>query len=165
MDEAPPDAVLAMNAGQFTAGPWGWLVRDGIEEARRERIDTILRHLRDGVVAVDSEERVESMNPAMERILEGSNGSREASFFNKTIPSAAAWRAKSLWAWVCTFTPTMPVRPCSNNPARNIAVKMRRTGVVTPRSGAMRDSTPLCPSSTPELGLEAAEHREFKVKR
>jgi propionate catabolism operon transcriptional regulator len=40
-----------------------------VEEARRERIDTILRHLRDGVVAVDSEERVESMNPAMERIL------------------------------------------------------------------------------------------------
>ena len=40
-----------------------------IEEARRVRIDTILRHLKDGVVAVDAEERVESMNPAMERIL------------------------------------------------------------------------------------------------
>lgn len=34
VDEAPADAVLAMNAGQFTAGPWGWLVRDGVEEAR-----------------------------------------------------------------------------------------------------------------------------------
>ncbi|HEX8909622.1 MAG TPA: propionate catabolism operon regulatory protein PrpR [Anaeromyxobacteraceae bacterium] len=40
-----------------------------IEEARRERIDTILRHLEDGVVAVDADERVESINPAMERIL------------------------------------------------------------------------------------------------
>jgi hypothetical protein len=34
VDEAPDDAVLALNAGQFTAGPWGWLVRDGVEEAR-----------------------------------------------------------------------------------------------------------------------------------
>jgi hypothetical protein len=33
VEEAPPDAVLALNAGQFTAGPWGWLVRDGLEEA------------------------------------------------------------------------------------------------------------------------------------
>jgi len=33
VDEAPDDAVLAMNAGHFTAGPWGWLVRDGVEEA------------------------------------------------------------------------------------------------------------------------------------
>ncbi len=40
-----------------------------VEEARRERIDTILHHLRDGVVAVDAEERVESLNPAMERLL------------------------------------------------------------------------------------------------
>ena len=27
--EAPPDAVLAVNAGQFTSGPWGWLVQGG----------------------------------------------------------------------------------------------------------------------------------------
>jgi hypothetical protein len=33
VEEAPDDAVLALNAGQFTAGPWGWLVRDGVEEA------------------------------------------------------------------------------------------------------------------------------------
>jgi hypothetical protein len=33
VEEAPAEAVLALNAGQFTAGPWGWLVRDGIEEA------------------------------------------------------------------------------------------------------------------------------------
>jgi len=29
---APADAVLALNAGQFAgAGPWGWLVQDGVE--------------------------------------------------------------------------------------------------------------------------------------
>ena len=39
------------------------------EEAKRERIDAILRHLQEGVVAVDLEERVQSVNPAMERIL------------------------------------------------------------------------------------------------
>lgn len=40
-----------------------------IEEARRERLNTILRHLNEGVVAVDREERVESINPAMERLI------------------------------------------------------------------------------------------------
>lgn len=33
VEEAPEEAVLALNAGQFTAGPWGWLVRDGVEQA------------------------------------------------------------------------------------------------------------------------------------
>lgn len=29
VDSAPPGAIVALNAGQFTsAGPWGWLVRD-----------------------------------------------------------------------------------------------------------------------------------------
>jgi propionate catabolism operon transcriptional regulator len=40
-----------------------------IEEARRQRIDGILRHLHEGVVAVDGDERIESINPAMERLL------------------------------------------------------------------------------------------------
>ena len=32
VDSAPGDALVALNAGQFTSsGPWGWLVRDGIE--------------------------------------------------------------------------------------------------------------------------------------
>jgi uncharacterized protein YigE (DUF2233 family) len=31
IDEAPDSAVFAVNAGQFTAGPWGWLVQDGVE--------------------------------------------------------------------------------------------------------------------------------------
>jgi hypothetical protein len=30
VDEAPPDALVALNAGQFTGGPWGWLVQRGI---------------------------------------------------------------------------------------------------------------------------------------
>jgi len=29
--EAPASAVLAVNAGQFTDQPWGWLVQDGVE--------------------------------------------------------------------------------------------------------------------------------------
>jgi hypothetical protein len=32
IDEAPDSAVFAVNAGQFTAGPWGWLVQDGVEQ-------------------------------------------------------------------------------------------------------------------------------------
>ncbi len=40
-----------------------------IEEAKRERVDAILRHLHEGVVAVDMEERVQSINPAMEKLL------------------------------------------------------------------------------------------------
>jgi transcriptional regulator, propionate catabolism operon regulatory protein len=39
------------------------------EEAKRDRIDSILRHLEEGVVAVDQEERIQSVNPAMERLL------------------------------------------------------------------------------------------------
>ncbi len=39
------------------------------EEARRERIDAILSHLAEGVVAVDDDERVQSINPAMQRLL------------------------------------------------------------------------------------------------
>ncbi len=40
-----------------------------IEIARREYLDTILKQLNEGVVAVDMEERVQSFNPAMERLL------------------------------------------------------------------------------------------------
>jgi len=39
------------------------------EEAKRERVDAVLRHLEEGVVAVDREERIVSVNPAMERLL------------------------------------------------------------------------------------------------
>jgi hypothetical protein len=31
VDEAPGDAVFAVNAGQFSDQPWGWLVQDGVE--------------------------------------------------------------------------------------------------------------------------------------
>jgi propionate catabolism operon transcriptional regulator len=40
-----------------------------IHEARRERLDNVLAHLEDGIAAVDMEERIEWLNPAMERIL------------------------------------------------------------------------------------------------
>ncbi len=40
-----------------------------VEEARREHVNTILRHLTDGVVAVDMQERIQAINPAMERLL------------------------------------------------------------------------------------------------
>ncbi len=39
------------------------------EEARRERLRAILGHLESGVVAVDLDERVESVNPPVERLL------------------------------------------------------------------------------------------------
>lgn len=46
------------------------LVRaDRTEEARRARLNIILRHLHDGVIAVDMGERIQSINPAMERLL------------------------------------------------------------------------------------------------
>jgi transcriptional regulator, propionate catabolism operon regulatory protein len=41
-----------------------------MEASKRERLNTILGQLRDGVVAVDMEERIEVLNPAMERLLE-----------------------------------------------------------------------------------------------
>jgi propionate catabolism operon transcriptional regulator len=40
-----------------------------IEAARRERLNTILAQLRDGVIAVDLHERIDALNPAMERVL------------------------------------------------------------------------------------------------
>src|SRR5262245_6505092 len=40
-----------------------------IEAVRRERLNTILARLRDGVVSVDMDERVDALNPAMERLL------------------------------------------------------------------------------------------------
>ncbi len=39
------------------------------EEAKRERINTILRNLGEGVVAVDMHERIQSINPAMAKLL------------------------------------------------------------------------------------------------
>ncbi len=39
------------------------------DAARRARVDAILAHLDEGVAAVDLEERIESLNPAMARIL------------------------------------------------------------------------------------------------
>ncbi|WP_129779067.1 propionate catabolism operon regulatory protein PrpR [Peristeroidobacter soli] len=41
-----------------------------MEGAKRERLNTIIGQLRDGVVAVDMDERIEILNPAMARLLE-----------------------------------------------------------------------------------------------
>lgn len=40
-----------------------------IEEQRIEQLSTILRHLNEGVVSVDLEEKIQSINPAMEALL------------------------------------------------------------------------------------------------
>ena len=40
-----------------------------LEESRREWLNSILRHLDDGIVAVDREERIQSLNPAMAGLL------------------------------------------------------------------------------------------------
>jgi len=40
-----------------------------VEEARRERLSTILRNLDEGVVAVDLDERIQTLNPTMEKLL------------------------------------------------------------------------------------------------
>jgi propionate catabolism operon transcriptional regulator len=39
------------------------------EEAKRARVDAIVQHLSEGVVAVDRQGRIETLNPAMERLL------------------------------------------------------------------------------------------------
>jgi len=39
------------------------------EEERSERLSTILRHLNEGVISVDVEEKIQSINPAMEALL------------------------------------------------------------------------------------------------
>lgn len=43
-----------------------------IEEARREWLNGILHHLDEGVVSVDMGERIQSLNPAMEKLLDAS---------------------------------------------------------------------------------------------
>jgi propionate catabolism operon transcriptional regulator len=40
-----------------------------LEESRREWLNSILRHLDDGIAAVDMEERIQSLNPAMAKLL------------------------------------------------------------------------------------------------
>ena len=57
VDEAPDDAVFAVNAGQFTDQPWGWLVQDGVERQAAGR-----GPLAPGVV-VDSSGAVRLVSP------------------------------------------------------------------------------------------------------
>ena len=37
VSQAPPEAVFAVNAGQFTSGPWGWVVQNGERRQRAGR--------------------------------------------------------------------------------------------------------------------------------
>ena len=61
-----------------------------IELAKRERLNTILAQLSDGVVAVDQDERIQTLNPAL------SNGWGSAS-----ARSAPNWACKPPCAWAC----------------------------------------------------------------
>ncbi len=56
-----------------------------IEAAKRDRLNSILAHLRDGVVAVDMQERIEVVNPAMARLL----GQPMASLTGRTLSEVA----------------------------------------------------------------------------
>jgi propionate catabolism operon transcriptional regulator len=40
-----------------------------VAAARRERLNNVLAQLRDGVISVDMDERIDALNPAMERVL------------------------------------------------------------------------------------------------
>ncbi len=55
------------------------------EEGKRERLRTVLAHLDTGVVAVDGNERVESVNPAFERLL----GLGASALLGKSLSSVA----------------------------------------------------------------------------
>jgi len=73
VDSAPASAVLALNGGQFTSsGPWGWLVRDGVE----------LREPGSGPLApaliVDTAGRVQLVPPDSIAALRGSRAVRQA---------------------------------------------------------------------------------------
>jgi propionate catabolism operon transcriptional regulator len=86
------------------------------EEARRERIDAILAQLAEGVVAVDNDERIQSINPAMQRLL-----------------GVAADRA--IGARLATIAPTLSVARVLERGAEEIEVvqKIGRRLLVTNR--------------------------------
>lgn len=66
VDEAPADAIFAINAGQFTDNrPWGWLVQDGVEQQAPGR-----GPLAPGVI-VDSTGRVRLVAPDSIALVQG----------------------------------------------------------------------------------------------
>jgi transcriptional regulator, propionate catabolism operon regulatory protein len=77
--EAFDDAIEAARIGRIGA-------------ARRERLNTILRHLHEGVVAVDMAERIQSLNPAMERLLGVSSRDAVGRPFSEIAPELSLVR-------------------------------------------------------------------------
>lgn len=63
-----------------------------VEQARRARLNTILRHLNEGVVAVDMTERIQSINPAMERLLGIDNGAALGCLLSEIAPQLSLRR-------------------------------------------------------------------------
>ncbi len=55
------------------------------EENRREHLNTILRNLNEGVVAVDMQEKVQSINPTMEKLLNIPHGSSTGSRLSSIV--------------------------------------------------------------------------------
>ncbi len=80
VDDAPPEALVAVNAGQFVSGPWGWLVRDGalLQRPRRGRLApgvAVFASGRVGIVPADSLEAVDDVVEGFQSypsLLEGS---------------------------------------------------------------------------------------------
>jgi len=56
-----------------------------IEVTKRERLNTIIGRLRDGVVAVDMQEHIEAVNPSMERLL----GSQRSQLLGQRLSDVA----------------------------------------------------------------------------
>lgn len=57
-----------------------------VEEQRAEQIDTILRHLNEGVLAVDAEQRILSINPAMGVLTGLSEDSVSGQYLDQLLP-------------------------------------------------------------------------------
>jgi len=80
IDDAPQEALVAVNAGQFTSGPWGWLVRDGrtLQRPRRGRLApgvAVFASGRVGILPADSLEAADDVVEGFQSypsLLEGS---------------------------------------------------------------------------------------------
>jgi propionate catabolism operon transcriptional regulator len=63
-----------------------------LEEARRERLNIILRHLNEGVVAVDMNGIVQAINPAMERLAHVQGGNAIGKRWSELAPDLGLQR-------------------------------------------------------------------------
>ncbi|BDG10108.1 propionate catabolism operon regulatory protein PrpR [Anaeromyxobacter paludicola] len=62
------------------------------EELKRERLQAILAHLEEAVLAVDLDERIRALNPAMERLLDRSARELEGQRLSEVAPALGATR-------------------------------------------------------------------------